>query len=767
MLVLDETPYEEQKDVLQVAPTGIAKASAMAVMKLPVDIAGAGLIVAGGVDELLFGRDNFYKLYDEEIKPIQDKLTPEAGSVSAAGQFISGIVGFVPALALGPMGVPLLAGQSAINTGAGLVEQGVEAKTATGAAILAGASGTAMAGLPQAASTWTGTLALAALNPVIGAASTQAEKSLLQTTGHEDIAKAYDPFDPVARGIDSVLGVAFGAMGKYQKARQEMPTKTKDSIDTIGNWQRMFKDTPFYTTVLKTADLCYKAMEKALSDISQGKPVDLSGVVPDVVPLAHEKTPVRAEAHEAKQAIAAAERAYQMIDAPTPRDIAHEEVGKELAGKLPAEQVKIVGESRNIQNAGMPGFFDQKYYEPYLKKLWEWHKDTEIQVSRADLDIGHVNGMNDTLGHFETDKHLLKISEIIKNTVEAHGIKDATFSRYGGDELAVEAVGVPREILDKSIRDAKIKVDQYARDNGLLGLTAKKKNSDGTIVPITKDVTLHVNTADFSQFKDYEDMRKANDAKRVVVGSTEEGAKQNELRVSTETTGPVTSEGQPAGGARRGAENIGRDSGSVQPAAPAPEVTPSAAPPVSAREKKVLPLSESKRLSLEVVRKYIEHGEAATRRQEDYEDARVRREIPSGRWVRWEPNPFPEYFKGKGFKKKETLAWIDKALAGEPLTPKQHDIVSYLMEEHRSNIARQFINARDEMRGYGHLADDPTVNRVEERLAEQGDFPIHTGTDALGMPTAMSARDFLGEAKAEYKKLESQKDIFSRISDCM
>ncbi len=760
MLVLDETPYEEPKDALQVAPTGIVKAAGMAALKLPVDVAGAGLLVAGGLDELLFNRDNFFKLYDEELKPIQDKLTPEPGSVTAAGRFISGIAGFAPALALGPAGVPVLAAENAINTGASLVEQGVGPKAATAAGILTGATTEAMAGLPAGAKTWSKTLALAAANPIIGAASTEAEKKLLEATGNEKVAESYDPFDPVSRGIDATLGLAFGAMGKYAEARREMLTKTQDSIDTVANWQKTIKDTPFDTTDPKTADLGYKAMQQALSDISQGKNVDLSNVLPDTVQVRPPDAPqVRAEAAEAQQALTASSRAYQSLDAPTPRDIYAEQLAEKNQGQVPAEHIATISKNEDLQNGGMPSYFDAKYYEPYLKKLWDWHQETEIPVSRADLDIGHVTGMNDTLGHFETDKHLKAISEIIKTTVLEHGITDATFSRYGGDELAVEAVGVDRATLDNAVQAAKLNVDKYAKYHKLIDLVSKKN-------PQPKDVTLHVNTVSFGDFASYQDMRRANDAKienrRTVTGEVP----PNEQRIQTQETRPVAPAGEPAGNLRGNPENPGRnrgEAGSLETTAanPIQEIAATRAP------KEVLPLTDSRRLSLETVKNYLQQGEAATRIQADYVDAAARGEVASAPWQRHEPNPFPEYFKGKGYKEKEIVAWIDKALAGEPLTEKQRSVVTDLMAEHRSKIARQFLDARQEMKGYGDLWQDPVVQNVEQRLAEGNDFPIQTGTDSLGKPTEISARDYINQGKEEYKALEAQKDIFSRISDCL
>ncbi len=59
-----------------------------------------------------------------------------------------------------------------------------------------------------------------------------------------------------------------------------------------------------------------------------------------------------------------------------------------------------------------------------------------------------------------------------------------------------------------------MKVDEYARENGLLNLTAIKKDAAGRKIEITKDVSLHYDVDAFSRHRLLGDMLEVNDAKR-------------------------------------------------------------------------------------------------------------------------------------------------------------------------------------------------------------------------------------------------------------
>ena len=726
MLVLDETPYQEPKEVLQVAPTGIAKASGMAALKLPVGIAGAGLIIAGGVDELLFGRDNFFKLYDEEIKPIQEKLTPEPSSVSDAGRFLSGIAGFAPALALGPAAIPLLAGSGAINAGVDLVEQGVDPKTATGAAMLAGGAGVAMAGIPAAGKTWGKTLALMAFNPVIGGVSTQAEKSLLEAAGRADIAENYDPFDIPSRGIDAVLGLAFGAMGKYANARREMLTRTKDSIDTIANWQRMFKDTPFDTTAPKTADLGYKAMRKALADISEGKPVDLSGVVPDVVPIAHEKTPVRAEAAEAKQAIVEA--------------VAHEAA---------------------IEERRDPGSILRRHVEKLGTRISKGDKAAidELLVEFKDPVSGaHNNRAFEIMEQAEGPAPIIMSADI----KGLHAF-DSHFGQKAGDDYV--------RTLAKAYEDEGIPVYRYGKKSDEF-LSRHKDQAEAfeakkRVEERLKNAIIKVPTADggvryFTNLEAY-----------IGIGGHygERSAQDNafskvyEQKRSAKSDPDYNRESLPGNFVELSPEEFAARQAAgwsdVLPAAEKPQAVAPKTPWTAKGEKAVAPVTVTQKSIASEVLSIIEQSRPEKKVGSGVEIRDERGERTGDVYV--ETSNLPKHLRNQGITrgKGKTDDILRRIVVGEPITELQYRHAKEIIGLHSSAMRYE------EMSGYGDLWKDPVVERMEERLAREGDFPVHTGTDAEGATVSVTARQFIDQAKAEYKALEAQKDIYSRISDCL
>jgi hypothetical protein len=612
-----------------------------------------------------------------------------------------------------------------------------------------------MAGIPQAAKTWTGTLALASLNPVIGAASTEAEKILLEKTGNEKVAAGYDPLDPVARGIDGVLGLAFGAMGKYHQARAKMKTETKDSIDTVANWQRTLKDTPFDTENPKAQDLSSKAMSKALTDLSQGKPVDLSEVLPDQVPL---KSGVRVEEVEAKAALA---EALAMGDAERQalEPILPSKKALELSRAIPGKDAELLtaGELRPGDSFERNGEkFTVTDVTPLGKvKLADGIKIDvpEGQTILADQGSVKLKGSEQTpwtRTEGVVESEIPDDLSIIGNAGKAitdnlyKGLFDSLQkgkSTFAGieDPVLFKSKGVFDSGLITSPDDLKTFVNSGYDVKSLSSASSAVKSESLIDSPVAQRME-----ARFAQEGDF-----------LVHTGTDALGSPTSIS-AREFIGKAKEEYKPLSLVERT-----RETRSGVPAAE--EVAPSR----SAKE--IMPVTPSQRTSLETVRNYIQHGEQAIRRQVDYDDAKARGEMATGPWQKFEPNPFPDYFKGKGYKKKETLTWLDKALSGEPLTERQRDVVSDLMSEHRSKIAAQFTRARAEMQGggYGDLWDNPVVQKVEERFAEGGDFPIHTGTDALGSPTSISAREFIGKAKEEYKALEARKDIYDRISKCL
>lgn len=65
------------------------------------------------------------------------------------------------------------------------------------------------------------------------------------------------------------------------------------------------------------------------------------------------------------------------------------------------------------------------------------------------------------------------------------------------------------------------------------------------------------------------------------------------------------------------------------------------------------------------------------------------------------------------------------------------------------------------------LWSDPLIGRVESALLAGDEPQIRTGTDADGRPLETPVRDFIEQAKQDYKALEAQQDVYRRIGDCI
>jgi hypothetical protein len=89
---------------------------------------------------------------------------------------------------------------------------------------------------------------------------------------------------------------------------------------------------------------------------------------------------------------------------------------------------------------------------------------------------------------------------------------------------------------------------------------------------------------------------------------------------------------------------------------------------------------------LAVIKKQVEDGEPARR---------IIKRDAAGEviGVTVEGGTFPEYFKGQGFTKKETLNIINKALAGKKLTEKQITSLDILVQGYREEIGREAARA--------------------------------------------------------------------------
>lgn len=228
--------------------TGLFEAAGKGFLRGATDIGGFVTLAAGGLVGLMEGgafkegaSDKVFKFYEDFIEPAQAHWTPDPESVSMAGNIVGGIASIAPSLMLGPGAIPSLVGTSTFGTAVDLIEQGVDPKLATGIGIFSGVTTGFMVKIPASGRTIAESFGLALTNPIIGALQTHTEKKVLEIAGHPDIAKAFNPFDPTGRSIDLALGVIFGGMGHYGRARARLPVQLNDAVDTATEVQAVTK----------------------------------------------------------------------------------------------------------------------------------------------------------------------------------------------------------------------------------------------------------------------------------------------------------------------------------------------------------------------------------------------------------------------------------------------------------------------------------------------------------------------------------------------
>lgn len=300
-----------ERDVLTVKPTGNLKAAGMGVMR---GFAETGAAAVRGLQALQTplnpkGAEKTSRFYEEHVKPAREFWTPDPASLTTAGEIIGGVSGLGSALLFGPYAPYVLVGQTGINTAFDLHDQGVDPYTAAGAGAFDAATMAALVRIPAFGKSIAQTLGLVTVNPFAGAASRKGIQELLEHYGYDKQAEVYDPFDPTAISIDAALGVFFGGYGHAMRARarkagkaafegekatavekldklldsteyheylKSLPIEAEDAIGIIRQHQKLIKDMPFDFEKPRSVRVHLDAMNKALEDLAQDKPVDVS-----------------------------------------------------------------------------------------------------------------------------------------------------------------------------------------------------------------------------------------------------------------------------------------------------------------------------------------------------------------------------------------------------------------------------------------------------------------------------------------------------------
>ncbi|EFG6897663.1 hypothetical protein K9578_002633 [Escherichia coli] len=260
------------------------------------------------------------KLAEQQVK----RLTPDAATTGTAGQVLYGLFdmggqavvgttlggpvggaaavtslqGFSEFERLTALGVDFRTAQEAglvqgITAGAGTLipmslglraggalAEGVAAQLArTGESSVRRAAATAVRATPDIAYA-------AGTNIAFGMAQRGLTAKTLRDGGYSEMANQYDVLDRQAIAIDAVLGVAFGGVGRFINSRGEStnapnfsPVDIDAALAANAAHHAEIDIAPGVPINVLSRNSHIQALRKAMSDVSQGRPVDVASIV--------------------------------------------------------------------------------------------------------------------------------------------------------------------------------------------------------------------------------------------------------------------------------------------------------------------------------------------------------------------------------------------------------------------------------------------------------------------------------------------------------
>ncbi|EEZ7115645.1 hypothetical protein C9434_000005 [Escherichia coli] len=173
---------------------------------------------------------------------------------------------------LNPMSLGLRAG--------GALAEGVAAQLArTGESSVRRAAATAVRATPDIAYA-------AGTNIAFGMAQRGLTAKTLRDGGYSEMANQYDVLDRQAIAIDAVLGVAFGGVGRFINSRGEStnapnfsPVDIDAALAANAAHHAEIDIAPGVPINVLSRNSHIQALRKAMSDVSQGRPVDVASIV--------------------------------------------------------------------------------------------------------------------------------------------------------------------------------------------------------------------------------------------------------------------------------------------------------------------------------------------------------------------------------------------------------------------------------------------------------------------------------------------------------
>ncbi|EFM1446425.1 hypothetical protein HmCmsJML200_00528 [Escherichia coli] len=260
------------------------------------------------------------KLAEQQVK----RLTPDAATTGTAGQVLYGLFDMGGQAVVGTtLGGPV-GGAAAVTSLQGFSEferltaQGVDFRTAQEAGLVQGITAGAGTLIPmslglraggalaegvaaQLARTGESSVRRAAATAVratpdiayaagtniaFGMAQRGLTAKTLRDGGYSEMANQYDVLDRQAIAIDAVLGVAFGGVGRFINSRGEStnapnfsPVDIDAALAANAAHHAEIDIAPGVPINVLSRNSHIQALRKAMSDVSQGRPVDVTSIV--------------------------------------------------------------------------------------------------------------------------------------------------------------------------------------------------------------------------------------------------------------------------------------------------------------------------------------------------------------------------------------------------------------------------------------------------------------------------------------------------------
>ena len=260
------------------------------------------------------------KLAEQQVK----RMTPDAATTGTAGQVLYGLFDMGGQAVVGTtLGGPV-GGAAAVTSLQGFSEferltaQGVDFRTAQEAGLVQGITAGAGTLIPmslglhaggalaegvaaQLARTGESSVRRAAATAVratpdiayaagtniaFGMAQRGLTAKTLRDGGYREIANQYDVLDRQAIAIDAVLGVAFGGVGRFINSRGEStnapnfsPVDIDAALAANAAHHAEIDIAPGVPINVLSRNSHIQALRKAMSDVSQGRPVDVASIV--------------------------------------------------------------------------------------------------------------------------------------------------------------------------------------------------------------------------------------------------------------------------------------------------------------------------------------------------------------------------------------------------------------------------------------------------------------------------------------------------------